>query len=260
MKKVHLKNIMLPSEHGGWSLVLEPVVLGLLVAYSFLGLLLGLSFFFLFLLRHPLRTVIGDLKKNRKFPRTNVAGIISIIYFLLSASFFMYAIILSGKNLIFPMLFALPFFLTYILIDIIIQKRSLLSELSGPVALGSVSASIALADGWSLLPALGLWMIIIFRILPSIIYIRARLELERGNKINRMPALTLHLAVIILALILIQYQMIPMLVIPALLILFIRSYIGLSDFRKPTYVQKIGYMEIAYGAMTIFIVAAGYIF
>ena len=84
ISNVRIKSIALPSEHGGWSLVLEPVVLGLLVIPSLAGLFLGLTALFLFLLRHPLRILIGDLKKKLLFPRTKFAGLISFIYLFLT--------------------------------------------------------------------------------------------------------------------------------------------------------------------------------
>lgn len=260
IKKLQLTKIVLPSEHGGWSLVLEPVVLGLLVAYSLIGLLLGLSFLFLFLLRHPLRLVIADIKKKRLFIRTYTAGIVSAIYFIISTFFFITAIIQTNIIVVYPILFAVPFFMIYVIIDIFIQKRALLSELSGPLALGSIAPSIAMANDWLLFPALGLWAIIIFRLIPSIFYIRVRLDLEKGKQIDKLPTLVLHILSIIIALLLIQMKMIPFIVITAYIILLIRAYIGLSNFRKPTPTQKIGFMEITYGGFTILLAATGYIF
>jgi hypothetical protein len=46
--------VVIPSEHGGWGLTLEPVVLGLLVAPSIAGLAIGVAAFLAFLVRTPL--------------------------------------------------------------------------------------------------------------------------------------------------------------------------------------------------------------
>ena len=130
----------------------------------------------------------------------------------------------------------------------------------GPIALGSFSASIALTGGWALTQSMGLWVVIILRILPTISYVRARLELEKGEEIHRLTIHLLHIFSVLFASLLVYYDLIPFISILAFIILFIRSYIGLSDYRKPTYAQKIGLMEIGYGALTIFIIASGYIF
>ena len=47
----------LPSEHGGWGLTLEPVLLGLLAAWSVAGAALGVAAFLAFLVRTPAKLV-----------------------------------------------------------------------------------------------------------------------------------------------------------------------------------------------------------
>ena len=50
----------MPSEHGGWGLTLEPVLLGLLVAWSGAGVALGVAAFTAFLVRTPAKLVAVD--------------------------------------------------------------------------------------------------------------------------------------------------------------------------------------------------------
>ncbi|MCB0972737.1 MAG: YwiC-like family protein, partial [Acidimicrobiales bacterium] len=59
----------MPTEHGGWGLTLEPVVLGLLVAPSIAGTCIGLAAIVAFLARTPLRIVLVDLRRRRWLPR-----------------------------------------------------------------------------------------------------------------------------------------------------------------------------------------------
>jgi hypothetical protein len=46
-----LRAVAVPTEHGGWSLTLEPVLLGLMVAWSWPGLSLGVAAMLAFLAR-----------------------------------------------------------------------------------------------------------------------------------------------------------------------------------------------------------------
>jgi hypothetical protein len=67
--------VALPSEHGGWSLTLEPVALGLLVAPSWPGLALGAAALVAFVARTPLKVVLVDRWRHRWLARTRLASL-----------------------------------------------------------------------------------------------------------------------------------------------------------------------------------------
>jgi len=54
------RTVVLPREHGGWSLIAEPALLGLLVAPSWAGVALALAGLVAFLARQPLRLFLVD--------------------------------------------------------------------------------------------------------------------------------------------------------------------------------------------------------
>ena len=68
------RSVAIPSEHGGWGLTLEPVVLGLLVAPSLAGLALGVAAFTAFLLRTPAKLIAVDVRRGRWLDRTRLAA------------------------------------------------------------------------------------------------------------------------------------------------------------------------------------------
>ena len=63
----------LPVEHGGWGFLLEPVVLGLVLAPGVAGVCLGLAALAAFLIRHPLKLVLMDRRRGTWHPRTGLA-------------------------------------------------------------------------------------------------------------------------------------------------------------------------------------------
>jgi hypothetical protein len=69
-----LRAVAMPTEHGGWSLTLEPVLLGLLVAWSWPGVALGLAAMLAFLARTPVKLVLVDRWRGRWHMRTTVAA------------------------------------------------------------------------------------------------------------------------------------------------------------------------------------------
>jgi hypothetical protein len=54
-------------------LTLEPALLGLLVAFSWSGLAIGLAAFVAFLVRTPLKLAVVDHRRRRSLPRTRLA-------------------------------------------------------------------------------------------------------------------------------------------------------------------------------------------
>ena len=70
-----LRSVALPTEHGGWGLTLEPVLLGLLVAPSVAGLAIGGAAFLVFVAVNA-----GEARPRRPIPpppgleRTCAAG------------------------------------------------------------------------------------------------------------------------------------------------------------------------------------------
>ncbi|MCU0465293.1 MAG: YwiC-like family protein [Anaerolineae bacterium] len=71
--RADVNSVALPSEHGGWSFLLEPLVLGLLVAGSPMGWVLAGAALCAFLAHQPLKIVLKDRLKGRRPPRTVLA-------------------------------------------------------------------------------------------------------------------------------------------------------------------------------------------
>ena len=69
----------LPTEHGGWGLTAEPVLLGLLVAPSWAGAAIGAGAVLAFLARTPTKIALGDLRRRRVLSRTRVAGTVAVV-------------------------------------------------------------------------------------------------------------------------------------------------------------------------------------
>ena len=65
--------VALPVEHGGWGFLVEPLVLGLVLAPSAAGACLALAAAAGFLARHPLRLWLLDRRKHVRYPRTALA-------------------------------------------------------------------------------------------------------------------------------------------------------------------------------------------
>jgi hypothetical protein len=171
----------MPTEHGGWSLTLEPVVLGLLVAWSWPGLALGLAAMLAFLARTPLKLVLVDRWRGRWLERTRVAARITTVELVVLVALVVVAALGADERFWLPLLAAAPLVAIELWFDMRSRSRRLLPELTGTVGIGSVAAAIALADGAATAMALGLWVVVAARGAAAIPYARTQVFRTRGR-------------------------------------------------------------------------------
>ncbi len=256
--QVRLKPIALPPEHGSWGFLLEPIMLGLAVAPSFAGLFLALGVLGGFLLRQPVKIVASDLRKGKRYPRTEVALRIALCYGLIAALGMVIALWLGNLTMFVPLLLAVPLAATQLVGYITNQGRDVLPELTGACAIAASASSIALAGGSSWTVALMLWAILAIRDIPSILYVRARLRLERGAPSSRLAAWLSNGSALVAAAVLAGAGLLPVLALVAVTILTIRALLGLSPYRRKLPVKVIGMMEMGYGSLIVILTALGY--
>lgn len=249
----------LPPEHGSWNFWLEPVLLGLLVAPSLTGAWLALGSFGVFLLRQPLKILWSDRRRGRRYQRTRQAESFALAYGVMAALGFGAALLTApGTEFLIPLLLAAPLVLVQLAFDLRHDSRNLLPEVVGPVALSAIAASIAMAGGWALVPALALSAIIISRGVPTVFYVRARLRLEKGHAINAVPSVALHVLAVLALLALASSGLVPWLSVIAAVILLLRAAYGLSRFRRPALPKHIGVQEIVFGLLAVTMAVAGF--
>jgi hypothetical protein len=250
---VRLKTIALPAEHGGWGFLLEPIALALLVAPSIAGLYLALSATGLFLARQPLTLVV--LNRRRSSPRMALARQFALLYLAIGAVSFAAALIFTQHQFILPLLIAAPLVIVQLAHDWTARRRALLSELAGAVAISSLAATIALSGGWSAKASFILWAIMIGRAVPTILYVRVCLRRVRASDASPLPMIISHVLAIGIALGFAAGNAVSPWVAMAMGLLFVRAVIGFA--RAKTFTAKqLGFSEIAFGAMTVIIVAA----
>jgi hypothetical protein len=255
--RVRIKTVALPTEHGGWGLSLEPVVLGMLVAPSLAGLCLALATVGAFLARHPLKIAVADWRRGRRFPRTRVAEAFAALYGTVALSGFVAAALTGPAALLIPLALALPLAIIQLAYDFKSRSRALLPELAGATAMAALVASLALAGGFALLPALALWAILTARVLPTILYVRARLRAGRGERVAGGAVIFVHLLACAAALALLFKGLASMLALAALAILLIRAVVGLNS--PPVSAKRVGITELLYGALLVGAVVTGHV-
>ena len=255
---MRVRTVALPVEHGGWGIALEPVLLGLMVEPSLAGFGLAVATIGAFLARHPLKLVAADRRKRRRFPRTVMAERFALLYGGIAALGLSVAFIASPDNtFLWPIAVAAPLAVLQLVADAKGESRALLPELAGSAAMTTVAASIALAGGRAMPVAFGLSAVLLARVVPTILYVRARLERLHGKETGTALVATAHILALGLVAWLAWLDVAPTIAVVMLSVLLLRALVGFS-LGLPGTAKKIGISELVFGALTVIAVALGY--
>jgi hypothetical protein len=170
-----LRSVAVPSEHGGWGLTAEPVVLGLAVAPSIAGVCLGAAAILAFLARTPLRLVLVDRHRNRDLDRTALARRVLLIEVAAIVTLVATAAVTASGRFWWPAAIAAPLVATELWFDTRSRSRRLVPELAGTYGICSVAAMILLASGHPPSEATAAWLILAGRATTAIPHVRAQI-------------------------------------------------------------------------------------
>ncbi len=258
LSKINVRSVALPVEHGGWSFLAEPVVLGLLVAPSAAGFAIAVATSAGFLIRHPGRMFWKNRQRLDVSPRFRLAGKFAVGYGLVAAAGLAAAWALAGIRPLVPFIIAGPFFLLFAVYDVRQEARLLLPELLAPAAIAVSAPAIALAAGWTAQAAIVLWVLLVLRLIPAVLYVRARLRLERDKPYDALASNTAHGAAVLAGGGLAGAGLAPWLSVVGLGVLLVRAVVGLSRYHRPATAKVIGFSEVAFGALFVLLTAVGY--
>jgi YwiC-like protein len=176
-----LRAVAMPTEHGGWGLTSEPGLLGLLVAPSLAGGFIAMAAMVAFIARTPVRVVLVDGRRHRRLARTRLAARVAAVELIVLAGLIFGALLSTDHSFWVPGVVAVPLLAIELWYDMRSRSRRLIPELACAVAIASVAAMVALAGGASNTLAVGVWLILAARSVSSIPFVRARIQMARGN-------------------------------------------------------------------------------
>lgn len=255
---IRWKAVAIPPEHGAWGFLLEPILLGLFVAPSWAGFFLALAVIGAFLIRHPFKIALLDWRRGKRYARTKLAERFIMIYSIPALIGFPVVIAMVGIGPLIPLLIAAPLLVVLFVGYLQNRGRDVLPELAGAVAMAVSAASIALAGDKSTETAFALWAILAGRDIPSILYVRARLRLERDKPFSWVLVIGSNVLAIVGVSVLVVLSDAPVLAVLALIILAARAIYSLSPYRPRVKTQTIGFQEVGFGLLVVILTAVGY--
>jgi len=242
-----LRSVALPPEHGGWGLLFEPIVIGLVAAPSLSGVLLGIAALGVFLARQPLKIVLTDRRAGRRVPRTRLASRFALGYLAVACAAGGTALVRADLSLLALLAAAAPLALVQIAFDARNRSRGLVPEVSGAAALAASAAAIPLADGWGLPQALALWAVAGARTIPAMVTVRTRVLRLHGEPASGTPPLIAHAAAMSIVFALQRGSLLPRGLLTVLSILAARAAVTLRPTAPRVRAQRIGIAELIIG-------------
>ena len=252
---ISLKHLLLPREHGSWSLAFEPVLLVLLVAPSAAGTALALAAGAAFFARRPLKLALTLPPTD---PRRSPALTAAILLALTSGTALAGAAVLGSLRLLWPLLLVAPFGALFLWFDLRNAMREAEAELAGSAAFALLPAAGATLAGWPIPAALALAALTLARSVPTVLTVRTYLRLGKGESTNALPSLAAVSAAFTLVAFLAFQGLVPSVAVALSAMLWTRTGWLLSSLRPTWPARKVGIMEAVLGVIQIGILATAY--
>lgn len=257
-RKVRVRGIALPNEHGSWGFLFEPLVAAVAVAPSVAAAWIVLLVVGAFLTRQPLKILLSDLLAKRNLPQTTVALKFAALYGTISCFGLAGSLVFVKLEHFIPFGLVIPFAIYQVYCDVSRRSRQLVPEILGPITISSSAAVIALASDWTLGAAIALWAIFVARFIPSIFYVRSRLKLDKGKDFSMITVIIVNFIAFGVIWIFSEYNLASRLTLAMFFVLLGRAFLGLSRYRQKMKAIKIGIWEVIYGLLVVLSIIFGH--
>lgn len=242
-----LKDVVLPKEHGSWSLAFEPIALGLLVAPSVGGGLLGLALSALFFARRPLRVQFQESRPERR-----AAALQALVFCALTAAVSLSAIVLlSGVDWLVwlaPVAIAGAIFAHF---DRRGAGREEAAEVAGSAAFAMVPAAIGILGGLEPWSAVSLTLLALGRSVPSVLCVRSYLRARKTGVRRATLALVSACAAVASAVVLYNLGHLPVVALVWMVVLAARAFALLAVFQPDWRARTVGMTEALLGVALV---------
>jgi hypothetical protein len=248
-----MRAVAIPTEHGGWSLTLEPALLGLIVAFSPAGLALAFAALLGFTARTPLKVVLVDRFRDRWLERSALAARVFAAEAALGSLLVIVALVAARGSFWWPVAIAIPLIGVELWHDMRSRSRHLIPELAGSIGIAAIAAIVALAGGETNQVAAGLWIVMGARAAAAVPFVRVQLLRFKDRPFTLTPsdaAQTAAVAVVAVAWI---ADLVPLGAVGAVGILAVFELVAVR--RPPVRAAIVGAQQVVLGLTVVLITA-----
>jgi hypothetical protein len=242
------KDIVLPREHGSWSLAFEPIALGLLVAPSAAGTLLALALSAGFFSRRPLRIYVNEKRAERRIQAGHAlaacvgTGVLGLAGTVLVAG-------TAWLPWLIPVSIAGAIFAHF---DRKGAGREETAEIAGSAAFAMVPTVIGILGGLAPMQAFALGLLSLARSVPSVLWVRAYLRAKKTGVHRSTPALMTACAAVAVAAALFNANLASTFALAFIVAFAVRTFSLLVIFQPAWRARTVGMIEAIVGVVFIF--------
>ena len=248
---VLLQHLLLPRDHGSWSLAAEPIALGLLAAPSPAGVALALAVGALFFARRPWQCALGRFGSAHRPAALLLLGLLAAF----AGAALLAAGRLGGWPNLWPALLSLPPATVFLAFDSRGETRAVEAELAGAATFAALPAAFATLGGLALPAALSLAAAMLLRSIPAVLVIRAFLRRRKGQSGPVFPALAVSAVAVIAMAALHRAGLANVFTVSVSVLLLLRALWLLGPLAPALRAPILGALEAALGV--VFVFAAG---
>jgi hypothetical protein len=242
-------SLVRPREHGSWSLALEPMALGLLVAPSGPGLLLAAAVMGAFLARRPLRLWWEGGAES------DPAGDALLGCAELALGAALLASWLGGTGWLVWLLPTAVLGGIFLWLDLRREGRSAPAELAGAAAFACLPAVLARLAGFTPAAALALGAVSLARNVPTVLYVRARVRAHKVAPVSPAPGVAAAGIACTSTAVLVRLDLAPATALVLTGLLLARAILLLSPAGAAPTARTIGIIEAALGLLFVVLLA-----
>lgn len=244
--------VFLPKEHGSWSLALEPLALGLLVAPSWAGGALAGAALAGFFARRPLKAAVDSAASPRRSAARGALALLTGLAFAGGAEVF----VLAPPAALWPLLPAALLGAVFVWFDAQGESRAAAAEVAGSAAFAFVPAAFATLAGLPAGSALALAILALARSVPTVLVVRTCLRRAKGALAARSIPLQASVVALVAATVLVVRGTAPASAVLLLTILLLRSFWLLGPWTPAWPAKRLGMMEAVLGLLYVALIAA----
>lgn len=247
-------HLVLPKEHGSWSLAFEPVALGLLTAPSKAGIPLAFAAGAGFFLRRPLRLLL----QTRPDPRRPLAAFCAGSLILLAGFGLALAARLGGVAQLWPLIPAAFAGAIFVWFDARNENRAGAVEIAGATSFALLPAAFASLAGWRMESSLALAAVMLARSVPTVMLVRTLLRRAKGRTTTKAPVLLATMIATGILFWLAGLSLAPWMTVAMSFLLLARAIWCLSADRPRLTARQLGYMELILGVVVVLTAAVAW--
>lgn len=247
-------HLVLPREHGSWSLALEPLALGLLVAPSRAGVPLALAAIAGFFLRRPTKLLLEAKRDSRRPLAVFCVGtllLITVTALWLAAKW-------NGFASLWPLIPAAFAGLIFVWFDSRGENREGLAELAGVTAFALLPATFASLAGWRMENSLALAAVMLARSTPTVLVVRTFLRHRKGQTVSLTTARVSAIAATGILFWLATLALVPWAVVGFSGVLAARAFWFGTAQSAQLSAKRLGFMELCLGVAAVIVAAVAW--